>query len=339
MQFIVNWLRNYFGFSQTEIKGFVVLCLIMVLCLAATFYQKFFNLAHNYTPEIAQKDQEVLQKWVAEINEHQKQYAVQHPQKNFEDRYNKEGNNERFKGQEFDKDTDKQGVNAKYSLFAFNPNTATIDDFVKLGLPKYIATNINNYREKGGKFKIKADFKKIYGLKEEKFAELLPYIQLPENLSPTDEKRNVDSTKTTYTKTETYQPKKAVAFDFNKADTTVLKNIRGIGSVLAARIVKYRDNLGGFHSPKQLQEIYGLQPEVIEELLKYAKFEGNVSKINVNTADEAKLKSHPYLNYKLAQVIVNYRKQHGNFKTPEDLLKIKLLDVEKVEKLKPYLEF
>jgi competence protein ComEA len=341
MKFFTNWLRNYFGFSQIEIKGFILVSLVMILCLAATFYQKFFNLTPNYTNEIAQKDQETLQKWVAEINEHQKQYAEQHPQK----RYESNSQNE----QHFDKRENYDKKNVTYSLFAFNPNEASIDDFVRLGIPKYVATNIQNYRQKGGKFKIKADFKRIYGLKEEKYLELLPYIDLPEMLS--NEKKNTqDSIKTsekgflatsphTSNANPAYTPKKPVPFDFSKADTTVLKNIRGIGSVMAARIIKYRDNLGGFHSPDQLKEIYGLQPEVIEELLKYANFDGNITPIHINTAQEEQLKSHPYLNYKLAQVIVNYRKQHGKYKNTDDLLKIKILDASKIEKLKPYLVF
>ena len=42
---------------------------------------------------------------------------------------------------------------------------------------------------------------------------------------------------------------------------------------------------------------------------------------------------------KNAQIIINYRNQHGNYNSADDLLKTKVIDQIQVEKLKPYLVF
>ena len=333
MKHLTSWLRNYFGFSQLEIRGFIALSLILVSILGYTFFSKFFQPNDTYTAQVAQTDQQELQKWVAQINEQQKLYAEQHPKPSYQQNYAKNT-------------TDKTNIptnSATYTLVAFNPNTATVEELQKLGIAPFIAQRIQKYREKGGKFRLKTDFKKMYGLSEEKYNELATYIQLPDNLSTakdfTKEQTPYTSTSNPIAPTTTYIPKKPVQFDLNAADTAQLKTIKGIGSVLADRIIKFRTKLGGFHAKEQLTEVYGLQPDVIEELVKYGVITTRLTKININTADEATLKAHPYIGYKVASVLIAYRKQHGNYKTADDLLKIHVLDASKVEKLKPYLEF
>lgn len=71
-----------------------------------------------------------------------------------------------------------------YELFTFNPNTADSITFRKLGLNAWTTSNIIKYRNKGGKFRKPDDFKKIYGLSEEKFKELRPYIEIKNNPIP-----------------------------------------------------------------------------------------------------------------------------------------------------------
>ncbi len=342
MNRITSWFRNYFGFSQTEINGFLAMLVILVIVLGVTFYTKFFQTTNSYTPEIAAKDQAVLKQWVAEINEQQRIYNEQNPKPSYPNYQNYENNKYKNNKDSTNKfNNSNYGNAAKYTLFAFNPNIATVEDLQKLGIVKFIAQRIVNYREKGGKFKIKSDLKKMYGLSEEKYEELEEYIQLPEyqEFNQQNNQQNTSSTNENTLIKPAYITKKPTQFNFNTADTAQLKSIRGIGTVLAERIVKYRNSVGGFYAAEQLSEIYGLQPEVVTELLKYGILNGNFSKININTADEAKLKAHLYIGYKLASVIIAYRNQHGNFKNSDDLLKIKLIDAVKVEKLKPYLEF
>lgn len=58
-----------------------------------------------------------------------------------------------------------------------------------------------------------------------------------------------------------------VRVELNSADTTELKRLRGIGSVLSARIVKYRTKLGGFSSVEELKNVYGLSDETYQSIL------------------------------------------------------------------------
>lgn len=126
----------------------------------------------------------------------------------------------------------------------------------------------------------------------------------------------------------------------SESDSVTLQIVPGIGPALAARIVKYRENLGGFHSEQQLLEIYGIKEEVVAKLWEYFDFDPGIRrKVKINELDVAGLAKHPYIGYGEAKVIVAFRKQHGDFARPDDLLKIKIFNPEWVRKLEPYLEF
>ncbi|QSE98846.1 ComEA family DNA-binding protein [Fulvivirga lutea] len=150
--------------------------------------------------------------------------------------------------------------------------------------------------------------------------------------------KRFDNTERTTTK---YTKPVITSFDLNMVDTTGLKRVYGIGPVLANRIVKYRELLGGFTSKSQLREVYGLQDSVILALdtLAYIGDTFNPSQLNINQLDENTLKKHPYFSWKEANAIINYRYQHGEFKSAEDLRKIHLLDSSKISRLLPYITF
>lgn len=126
--------------------------------------------------------------------------------------------------------------------------------------------------------------------------------------------------------------------DLNKATAEALQEIRGIGPAFSSRIIKYRNKLGGFVSGDQLSEVYGLPPETIEELLKHYTIQSSPKPIDINSDSVKVLINHPYINYDLAWIIINYRKQNGDITSAEDLRKIKAIDEETLVRLKPYLE-
>lgn len=128
--------------------------------------------------------------------------------------------------------------------------------------------------------------------------------------------------------------------DFSEADSIVLQVVPGIGQVLAGRIVKYREKLGGMHSEQQLLEVYGITEEVANRVFEYFPLTPLIrQKLQVNELDAAELAEHPYIPFGHAKVIVAYRKQHGNYQHAEDLLKIKIFNEEWLDRLRPYLEF
>ncbi|MDX5438384.1 MAG: helix-hairpin-helix domain-containing protein, partial [Pontibacter sp.] len=130
-------------------------------------------------------------------------------------------------------------------------------------------------------------------------------------------------------------------FNINTADTTQLKQIRGIGSKLSARIVKYRNSLGGFHSMAQVREVYGLPPNVVDSLEKYTflpKTNAAPQRLNINKATADELRAHPYVSSNMARLIVAYREQHGDYQQVEEIKNIKVITQEQFEKLRPDLE-
>jgi competence ComEA-like helix-hairpin-helix protein len=204
----------------------------------------------------------------------------------------------------------------------FDPNTATIDDFVKMGLPQNLAFSIVNYREKGGVYRTKSDLKKIYNLPGDIFSLLELYIQLPEHISPIDEPEQF-----------------SIQIEINTADTLDLQQIPGIGPSFARRIVKYRNMLGGFYKIEQLLEVYGMDSAryagIYDKLLVDPS---HIKQINVNTASIKELMVHPYIEFYLAKSILTFREEAGTFTNTGELKNIRLMYDELFYKIQPYLK-
>lgn len=128
--------------------------------------------------------------------------------------------------------------------------------------------------------------------------------------------------------------------DLNTADSIDLIKLPGIGPVLSARIVKYREKLGGFHSVAQLKEIYGMPDSTYQKISTQLELpDPIVKKIAINQADEKTIAMHPYVEWKEAKMIVRYREANGHFNSSEQLAACWGLEKKKLEKLLPYLSF
>lgn len=162
--------------------------------------------------------------------------------------------------------------------------------------------------------------------------------------SPRFEFAENKSERSTY-KPEVYKPlpvaRPLTTFDINTADTASLKRLKGIGSVLSARIVKYRDLLGGFTDKSQYQEVYGLNASVIANLDSMTLIAEDYSpeRINVNNVQEWELSRHPYISKRVAKAINSFRFQHGKIQGIEDLKNIHLMDSLTIDRISPYLSF
>ncbi len=219
----------------------------------------------------------------------------------------------------------------KLHPFTFDPNGLPAEKWRQIGLSERQIKTIKNYELKGGRFFHKEDLRKIYGLSENEYAVLAPYISIHKT-----EYNKTSIQKNTW-KSRFYDAEN-LTVDINTADSAGLMALSGIGSSFARRIIRYRNLLGGFYAKEQLLEVYGM------DSLRFAQFsanctvgEGPVRKFNINTVTVAELKKHPYFNYYLAKSIIDYRIIHGSYGSVEQLSFTPLFNKDLYQKLAPYL--
>lgn len=168
---------------------------------------------------------------------------------------------------------------------------------------------------------------------------LAGFHKVQPNFSNFDSSNSADTTKKSSPASRREVPK-LNKLDFFEADSVVLQVVPGIGQTMAARIVKFREGLGGMLHKDQLLEVYGMSDEVAERVFDYFEFSpGIYRKLQVNQWDAAEIAKHPYINYGAAKVIVAYRQQHGKYSQPSDLLQIKIFNQDWVDRIAPYLDF
>ena len=131
-----------------------------------------------------------------------------------------------------------------------------------------------------------------------------------------------------------------VKIDLNSCDTNELVTVPQFGSKRAAKLVEYRDKLGGFNSISQLQEVYILQNIDTVKLKDYLYInKQKIKKLNINTATYQELVAHPYIDAYLTKLIIHHRERNGPIRDIEELQRITHAYPELIEKLKPYLVF
>ena len=227
------------------------------------------------------------------------------------------------------------------TLAPFEPNLADSIELLRLGLPSYVVNNVIKYRQKGGRFSTPESFARIYGLTEEKFKELKPYIYISKDFIKKPEQRKFlqERPKREHKMDSLPNPFKypeGTLVDVNAADTTELKKIPGIGSGIARRIVAYRNRLGGFYSLEQLNEV----EFVSADLFKWFKLESDsIRKLPINRVGLDKLRAHPYINFYQAKVIVEYRRKRGEIKSLSQLSLYEEFAEKDLKRLSAYVSF
>lgn len=137
-----------------------------------------------------------------------------------------------------------------------------------------------------------------------------------------------------------YQQRPVVKIDINRADSMDWIKLRGIGSVLAHRILKFRGALGGFQSVDQVGETFGLKDSVFQSIKGQLFCKGEmIDRIKVNQAEWGELNSHPYINSKQAGAMIYYRRNQGSIKDSVDLEQMLIFDSLQLIKILPYLDF
>jgi len=299
----------YFGFTKAERRGFSVLVLLVFIIGIVPVIYGYFKTAP----------------------------AIEHSVTYFSSSDEDDKKEDENKLRTFSSRTDKDPRNTRdISYFYFDPNGMSKEDWQRLGFSDKQIAVIKNYEAKGGKFYKKEDVAKIYSISEKDYERIAPYIVI-ESYKRKSPENNLDTKED-----KVYKPKQIAvqSVDINAADTSAFKQLRGIGSVLSARVVKYRDALGGFHDISQVGEVYGITQEVYEQIAPLLVVgRPNIKRLRVNTVTKEELTRHPYISKKQASLIVNYRSQHGSFASLDDLRKIPVLDDDFFRKIEPYIEF
>lgn len=227
------------------------------------------------------------------------------------------------------------------SRFPFDPNTADSTELLALGLEPWQVRNIYKYRAKGGVFRKKEDFGRVYGLTNRQYRDLAPLIRIGSDYQPYTSRgyQNVPYGEAPDSVPGRRFPAKlrqGERIDLNDADTVLLLKVPGIGPYFARQIVHNRKMLGGFYSVRQLLEIQDMP----EEALPY--FEVNpakVHRINVNKLSLVELRRHPYINYYQAKAIVDYRRLYGEIHDMGQLKLMKYFTPDDFERLRHYIEY
>ena len=166
----------------------------------------------------------------------------------------------------------------KVESFRFDPNTASLEDLQRLGFSEKQALAIDSYRQKGGRFRRASDFAKSYVVADSVFERLAPYIDIPR-------------------------------IDINRADSTALLALPGIGPFFAGKIVQYRAQLGGYSTVEQLLEIWHFDEDklaAMRDLITCSEPDA----FPLWTLPEADLSRHPHISRSEAHSIVLFREHH-----------------------------
>ncbi len=309
MQVILK-IKNFFEFSKSEFKGILVLMTVLFMIIFTNIV--ISNISKNqeisdsrFKREVS--DFELRQRILSDSIASSRQKWDLH-----------ERDEVSFFG------IDKSVMRNELNPFPFNPNNLSVELWQKIGLTDKQIKSIKKFEAKGGKFKTKEDFKKMYAISAEEYSILEPFITIP---ADTNHK---------------YFPKKVKfanqTIELNSADSIDLQKIPGIGVGLSRRIVNQRAKLGGFYSLNQLEEIYGIDSARFAKITPYLVVNAaKIEKININTADIKTLVKHPYLDLYMAKSIVIYRKKIVHYTSISQIKQAALIYDELYEKLAPYL--
>ena len=305
-------VKDYFNFTKKERSGIIWLILIVIFISLGSFFHSHFTKKSSF-------DSAEFKHEIALLKED-----------------SSPGNGHKSFDNEYDNDyslPDKDRAEIKTETFFFDPNTISETEWMRLGIREKTAKTILKYVSKGGKFYKPEDLQKIWGLRKSDVERLLPYVRIKKV-----EKKYEEYPKREYDKNSFTTFKSISKVEINDADTSAFIALPGIGSKLSQRIIAFREKLGGFYSVDQVGETYFLADSTFQKIKPYLFLKNNsVHRININTAGVDEMKAHPYIKYNLANAIVEYRKQHGNYQSVEAIKKIMMVTDEIYKKVAPYL--
>lgn len=222
-------------------------------------------------------------------------------------------------------------------IYPFNPNFITDYKGYKLGMSVPEIDRLLAFRKQNKYVNSPKEFQAVTKVSDSLLNAISPFFKFPDWVKNKKEYKNYKN----YPNTAFAKKDKIIIIDINKASQEDLIKIFGIGEAISLRILKFKESLGGFVSMDQMKDVWGLSPEVIENLNSHFKVLSppNVKKVDINNASLKELSQFPYFNYQLAKQIVTFRSMNGDIKNIDDLTKIKGLSIDKAKIIVLYLDF
>lgn len=216
-------------------------------------------------------------------------------------------------------------------VYSFNPNFISDYKGYTLGMSNEEIDRLHLFRSENNWVYSAKEFQQVTLISDSLLQILAPYFKFPEWANRPKSRKNERKEKPVVT---------VVGHkDLNQATPEELKGIYGIGDKLSARIVKFRNRLGGFMVNEQLYDVYGLEEEVVLRILEEFRVKGQpvIEMININSATRREMQQLIYIDQNLAIQIVTYRDSVGIIKSFNELLKIEDFPADKIDRIKLYL--
>ena len=222
-------------------------------------------------------------------------------------------------------------------IYLFNPNFITDYKGYKLGMSVEEIDRLLAFRKENKYVNSPKEFQAVTKVSDSLLNAISPYFKFPEWVKNKKEFKDYKK----YPSAAFAKKEKMVVIDINQATQEDLIKIYGVGEAISNRILKFKENLGGFVSMEQMNDIWGLSPEVIENLNTHFKVAAlpKLKKIDINNASIKELSEFPYFKYPISKNIVTFRSMNGDIKNSEDLTKIKGMSIDKTKIIVLYLDF
>ncbi|WP_179344042.1 ComEA family DNA-binding protein [Winogradskyella ursingii] len=226
--------------------------------------------------------------------------------------------------------------NSKPKIYPFNPNYITDYKGYTLGMSNEEIDRLHKFRERNLWVNSAKDFQKVTKVSDSFLSTISPFFKFPDWVTNPIPKNNLyNNSYSNNSKPKSYDQK----IDLNIATVDQLKKVYGVGEKLSERIIKYRNKVGGFVAEVQLSEIYGLSPEVIERIKNdfTVKTPKAIKQLNLNTASRDQLVTIQYVDYEIANNIIEERTLRDGFKSLEELTKVEDFPIKKFDIIRLYL--
>ncbi|WP_158975842.1 helix-hairpin-helix domain-containing protein [Cellulophaga sp. L1A9] len=220
-------------------------------------------------------------------------------------------------------------------LFPFNPNYITDYKGYTLGMSVSEIDRLHGFRASRKFVNSVQDFQKVTLVSDSLLHKISPYFKFPDWVN----KKKYKEREASVSIPENTKAIESLVSDINLATASELRTVNGIGEKLSARIIKFRDRLGGFVDNEQVSEVYGLETAVLQRISEKFKVlsKPEIVKVNINTASASEISKLVYLNYTVSNEIIRYREENGTINSLDELKNIAGFPSEKINRISLYL--